>query len=38
VRPDAGPRAAYDACYRIYRELYRRNAGLMHELAAGLNP
>jgi xylulokinase len=33
VRPDAGNRTAYDGCYRIYRELYRRNADLMRELA-----
>ncbi len=32
VRPDAGARAVYDGSYRIYRELYRRNASLMREL------
>jgi len=32
VRPEARRRALYDASYRIYRELYLRNAGLMREL------
>ncbi len=32
LRPDAGAREVYDGYYRIYRELYRRNAGLMREL------
>ncbi|HEY9595306.1 MAG TPA: FGGY-family carbohydrate kinase [Spirochaetia bacterium] len=31
-RPDERPR--YDAAYRIYRELYERNASLMHDIAA----
>jgi xylulokinase len=32
VHPEAGARAVYDGSYRIYRELYRRNSGLMREL------
>ncbi len=32
VRPDARARAVYQGSYRIYRELYRRNASLMGEL------
>jgi hypothetical protein len=32
--PDAGAHAVYDGYYRIYRELYSRNAGTMHALDA----
>jgi xylulokinase len=34
LRPDAGAHAVYDGYYRIYRELYNRNAGTMHALGA----
>jgi len=34
LRPDAGAHAVYDGYYRIYRELYSRNAGTMHALDA----
>jgi len=33
VQPRAAPRKVYDEGYRIYRELYERNSGLMHDLA-----
>jgi len=32
LRPDPAARGLYDGCYRVYRELYRRNADLMREL------
>jgi xylulokinase len=33
VAPRADERLRYEASYRIYRELYERNADLMHEIA-----
>jgi len=34
IVPNPEERRRYDAAYRIYRELYERNASLMHDIAA----